>query len=280
MFKMQGFDIQLSNFLHILRSGAFEESKPIGIMSEFKWKKLVNLANYHHLVRFFANGLERYYYDENLNIPAGQIEAIRKLLENMPPTGFAELYNFGKIYLHGKKDNAHLRDIINEEYASPERSYETMQVMAILMVNVVDILTGKSYLRGVIDLGRYLRLEGNKVDFVKLESWLSRISMSRMAELQGSLLIEGFGFSKEELPFMKKTIHHADRELKRAVNYDKLNDSKSWDFHEGKGGFIVSSPRSAIKSIRHALNYLRFAPREAMATIYQGMVRGLKEIEE
>ncbi len=280
MNKTQGFDIQLSNFLNILRSGAFEESKPIGIMSDFKWKKLVNLANYHHLIRFFANGLERYYYNENLNFPADQIEVVKKLLADQPPTGFAGLYDFGKIHLHSKKYNERLKNIVSEEYANSEKSYETMQVMAIMMVNVENILTGKSFLRGILDLGRYLRLEGNKVDFVKLENWLARTSMSRMADLQGNLLIVGFGFSKEELPFLGKIIPQAERELKRAVNYDKLNDTQSWNFHEGKGGFIVSSPNTALKSIRHAWSYLRYAPREAMATIYRGIIKGLTEIEE
>ncbi len=272
--------IQVTNFLHILRSGAFDESKPIAIMSSYKWDKLVQLAMLHRLIPFFANGLQHYQYDDSLNIPEEQIDKIRTLLKDIQPSGFSDLYDFGKIHLRSKKLNERLQKVIHDEYASNEKSYETMQIMAIIMVNVENILTGRSYLKGIIDLGRYLRLKGHKVDFVKLEQWLSFTGMASMANLQGSLLITGMGFTIDEVPFVHRVDKNAASVLMRAIRHDDLSSLQVWDFHPSKSGFIVSSPKSALQSIRHCLSYRRYAPRETFATLTNGLVNGLAEIEE
>ena len=62
------YEIEKSNFITILRSGAFDDSRPIGMLSDFKWKKLIELARMHDVIHFFAQGLEHYYYDDNLNL--------------------------------------------------------------------------------------------------------------------------------------------------------------------------------------------------------------------
>ena len=277
---MQKYSVSLNNFLHILRRGAFDETKPVFLMSGFKWAKLVTLAHKHGLTPVFAKGLQNYYYDDNLNIPPEQIEHIRELLKTSPSPSFTELYDVAHIHLQSRKNNKILQQIISREYADPEKSYETLQLLAIIVVNVGLILTGKSYLKGIIDLGRYLRSEGGKVDFVKTENWLSKTGLTRMANYQGSLLVEAFGFTIDELPFMTRMTGNAHQAVLNAVSLDDQKRLRPWDFHESKGGFVVSSPIKAVHSIRYTLGFQRYAPREVCATIYHGFVRELSEIEE
>ncbi len=277
---MKTRNIQTLNFLNLLRSGAFNDSKPIGIMSAFKWDKLVQLAWLHKVTPYFASGIEHYYYDDNLNIPEKEIEKIRLQLKDFPSNSYSSQYKFDSLHLRNKKLNSVLRQIIDKEYSDPEKSYETMQLMAILIVNVGNILSGRSYLKGIIDLGRYLRSEGNKVDFVKLESWLTQTRMLKMANLQGNMLVEGFGFDKSELPFVSRSDTRSRKSLYEAIRYDDLFTLKAWDFHENKTGFIIGSPRAALHSIRHALGYRRYAPSETYSTIWRGVMNGLAEIEE
>ena len=277
---MRHTSVQVTNFLHILRSGAFDESKPIAMMSPFKWDKLVQLAILHHLIPVFANGLQHYQHDNSMNMPEEQIETIRQRLKEISPKGFSDLYVFSNIQLRSKRLNERLQKIIHDEYASDEKSYETMQIMAIIIVNIENILSGKSYLKGIVDLGRYLRQKGQNVDFVKLDQWLFFTCMTSMANLQGNLLIQGFGFNKNEIPFVHHEDKHSQSVLIRAIRHDDLSTLRVWDFHPSKSGFIVSSPKSAIKSIRHCLSYRRYAPRETMATLTNGLVNGLAEIEE
>ena len=277
---MQTDNILFKNFLYIIRSGAFDDSRPISMMSPFKWGKMVQLAQLHGLIPILAKGLEHYFYDVNFNIPPSQIEDIRERLKSNPIKGFNELYDFDHLRLQNKTLNQRLQQIIKAEYADIERSFETMQTLAILLVNVEHILTGKSYLKGIIDLGRYLRVEGSKVDFVKLENWLKSTEMTKMGDYQCRLLISGFGFSKEEFPFMQKNPGDDLEAVLLAVSPDSLKQFKPWDFHESKGGFVIGSPLRTLRSIRHTLTYRRYAPREAFSTIYQGFLKGLSEIEE
>jgi hypothetical protein len=232
------------------------------------------------LIPVFANGLQHYYHDDSFNIPEEQIERIRELLKNVPPAGFSDLYEFDKMHLRSKKLNERLSQIIHDEYLSDEKSYETMQIMAIIIANVENILTGRSYLKGIIDLGRYLRQKGHMVDFVKLDHWLSLTGMTSMANLQGSLLITGLGFHKEEVQFVQHVDKRSHSVLLRAIRHDDLSTLQVWDFHPSKSGFIVSSPKSALRSIRHCLSYRRYAPRETWATLTNGLAKGLAEIEE
>ena len=277
---MQTISIQIRDFINILRSGAFDDVKPIGMLSNYKWGKLVDLAKMHGIIQIFANGLERYHYDSHLNISASHIDVIRDELRSAPVTGFADQYDVNHMTLQSKPLNQHLKSIIKKEYADPERSFETLQVMAIIVFNTEHILTGRSYLKGIIDLGRYLRLEGSKVDFVKLEEWLKKTKLTKMANLQGSLLITGFGFTIEELPFMTKTVSKPMDQLLSAISHDDLSQLRPWALHESKGGFVVGSPMKIFRSVRQALHFWRYAPRETFATIFHGLMRGISEIEE
>ena len=277
---MRKFDIQTTNFLRILRRGAFDEGKPIGIMSPYKWAKTVNLAEHHSLTPLFALGVEKYYKDDSINIPGEQINVIREHLKNTPQKGFGDLYDFGKIHLKSKTLDEKLSQIVSKEYADAEKSYETMMLMSIIIVNVEHMMNGYSYLRGIIDMGRLLRQEGNKVDFVKLDNWLSQTRMSRIANLQGSLLINSFGFTKEEIPYVSKVEKDAMQEMMKAVYGISSTHSDGWHFQESKSGFIVSSPLKAMRSIRQSLHFRRYAPRESYSTIYRGFLKGLSEIEE
>ena len=274
------YEIEKSNFITILRSGAFDDSRPIGMLSDFKWKKLIELARMHDVIHFFAQGLEHYYYDDNLNLSEEHIAEIKSLMQQTPLHAIPELYDFDKVHLHDTKLEGKLQGIVSQEHKDMEKSYETMQLAAIIIENVNNILSGRSFLRGIVDLGRYLRLDGNRVDFVKLEKWLQQTKMTNMAQLQGNLLIEAFGFTAEELPFVNHHDHRVGQVLENAITTNVTREGEKWEFRQSKSGFIVSSPQQAIRSIRHSLRYRRYARKEAYTTIYKGFLKGLSEIEE
>ena len=273
-------DIKTRNFLRILRSGAFDESKPIGLLSAYKWEKIVNWAILHEVISYFATGVEHYYYDDHLNIPSTQIGVIREQLKTVSSSGFSEMYDFDHIRLFSDKLNNKLRNIIHQEYASMEKSYETMQLMGVVLTNAENMINGHSCLRGLIDLGRYLRTEGGNVDFVKLEKWLKDTEMEKMAELQGNLLISGFGFSREEIPFVEKTDCKAIDKLLSIIALGCKMSPKGKDWHEYRTGFVISNPHNASMTIKNAFRHFRKSPRESMAYLGKGLKSSLSEIEE
>ena len=241
---MTVYDIEKTNFITILRSGAFDDSKPIGMLSDFQENKLIELAHIHDVVNIFAQGLEHYYYDDNLNLSESHLGKIRTLLQETPTHTIPELYDIDKVHLHSTALESKLREIVGQEQKDTERSFETLQLAAILFENVNHILSGRSFLRGIIDLGRYLRQDGNRIDFVKRDD------------------------------------HRAKEVLDGAIRTNVTRDGQKWEFHQNKSGFIVGSPQQALRSIRHSLRYRRYARREAYSTIFRGILKGLSEIEE
>ena len=145
---MTVYDLEKTNFITILRSGAFDDSKPIGMLSDFKWNKLIELAHIHDVVNIFAQGLEHYYYDDNLNLSESHLGKIRTLLQETPTHTIPELYDIDKVHLHSTALESKLREIVGQEQKDTERSFETLQLAAILFENVNHILSGRSFLRG------------------------------------------------------------------------------------------------------------------------------------
>ena len=277
---MQKTSVLARNFINILRSGAFDESKPIVMLSPFKWSQLTQLATHHNLLVTYANGLEKYYYNDNLNISQQEIATIKNLLQETPRHGFSDLYDFNLLSMHNKKLNDKLQQLIQKEYTDEEKSYPTMQLMAIIIVTTNQILTGQSYLRGIIDLGRYLRVDGNKVDFIKLENWLKQTKMTHIANMQGNILISVFGFTPDEIPFVYQEDARAYDIIIKGIRYKDIHQLKTWAFHQNKSGFIVSSPKTAFRCIRHSMQFYRYAPQETISSISKGILKGLAEIEE
>ena len=271
--------ILTNNFINILRYGAFDEGKSISVLSAYKWGQLTLLAEHHNVLSYFANGLEKYYFDENLNIPQSEIDSIRHLLEETPRQTFTDLYNFDKIHLHNKHYDRQLRNIVKKEYADAEKSYPTMNIMSIIIQSVDQLLTGRSYLRGLIDLGVFLRKDGDKVDFVKLENWLKQSGVSRMSNLLASMLTSVFGFTDDEIPFAESTDKRAFDILERDLHCHETSKLKTWEYRTGRNGFS-SGPSAAFRTIGHNLSLWRYAPGEVMSSIGRGILKGLSEIEE
>lgn len=275
---MENYNILIRNFLRIIRSGAYSEIRPIRIMSAYKWSEMVDLAYAHNLTTLLAKGMEQYVHDDQLNIPKEQIEVIRQQLQNSSPImPFSSLYNFDHIHFHNKQLNAVLKKIKDDEYADNEKSYETMQLMAIIITNVEHILNGESYLKGIIDLGRYLRSDGNRVDFVKLENWLTKTKMTKMASLQVSVLIEGFGFNMMEFPFITSKVKNARKVLLRSL--DCANGVSRNPGNSDKSVWANNTYPSMNRILR-CLKYYPLAHQEVLATLFQGFKRRLTEIEE
>ena len=92
------------------------------------------------------------------------------------------------------------------------------------------MLTRGMDLDGIITLGQYLRTRGDKVDFVKLDAWLSSLMLHPMAELQGNILISVFGFDEDELPFVTKYDQKAYKLTLRSVSDLAKDTAQEWHF--------------------------------------------------
>lgn len=267
------------NFINILRHGAFDDRKPIGLLSAYKWSQLTKLAEHHHVLSYYAAGIEKYFYDDNLNIPQSEIDNIKGILASTTRQTFTDLYNFNKLYLYNKRHEHQLADLIKKEYADEDQSYATRNLLAVIIQTINNIYTGKSYIRGILDLGVLLRNEGDRVDFVKLENWLKITDTTRLANLQGRMLIDCFGFADNEIPFAESEEKRATHLLLHDLHCHATTHLKTWEYRPGRNGFS-SGIKTAFRTMGHAMSFYRFSPSETTSSITRGILKGIQEIEE
>ena len=103
----------------------------------------------------------------------------------------------GEVRMNNSFLNRRLTKIQDDERHAIDTSIETVYLLRIIVGNVNSILKSGINLKGIIQLGNYLRTKGDKVDFVKLEKWLTRLRIQRIAQLEGSVLITFFDFEQD-----------------------------------------------------------------------------------
>ena len=161
----------------------------------------------------------------------------------------------GEVTLSNPLLNKRLKKIQKEEATATQVSKETIYLLRIIIANVNATMNHGIPVRGIIQLGQYLRSRGEKVDFMKLELWLSKLHVSRLAQLQGNILIDLLGFEKAELPFVKQL-------EKEAIS------------------FVHNNQKLLRRNLRRSMRYIDYAPIETTSNFLLNFSRSLSEIEE
>lgn len=166
--------------------------------------------------------------------------------------------------LAGRMSNAALQKIIEQERREEGLTFietdgmrietvgPTLSLLVALTELVRTLLAGGVALELVIDLGQQLRGRGHKVDFVKLQGWIERLKMERVARLAGLMLTRLLGFSEDEVPFMEGNDQHP------------TDDRLTTDLLGG-------AQRS---------RYFRYLPGEGIASIIASAAHSLGQVEE
>lgn len=185
----------------------------------------------------------------------------------------------GEVRMNNSFLNRRLTKIQDDERHAIDTSIETVYLLRIIVGNVNSILKSGINLKGIIQLGNYLRTKGDKVDFVKLEKWLTRLRIQRIAQLEGSVLITFFDFEQDEIPF----VHHIERgayKLTLRSLYYNIMDQQAIQFEQTSSGFVRTTGGTMRKNLRRSMRYLQYAPIETMSNFMNNFFRSLSEIEE
>ena len=173
-------DIIQRNFFRILCSGAFGTQSSIEPMSPFKWRRLMQMVEAQQVMPVFVSGIVKHTSDEGLNLPddvIGDIKARmserKALAARIPKTA-----RLSSTFL-----NRRLRNLMYNELHSIDTSVEALDMLKLIVANSEVMLTRGMNLGGIITMGEYLRTRGDKVDFVKLDGWLTALQLHGMAEL-------------------------------------------------------------------------------------------------
>lgn len=282
-------DIIKRNFLRLLRAGAFGEEDAIEPMSRFKWEILFHVANIHNVVGIVFNGIASDKRNEDI-IPKDIIDRYREMADGgQPGTDFNHVANpkmllrlpdAGLSHMCNRFLNSRLQSIRENEPLAEDASIETLNMLDILVQATECTMTYGLSFATILRIGIYLRNDGDKVDFIKLEKWIQRLNISRMAQLEGSFLIEIFGFEPEEIPFVSHIEPNARKLAMQALEKPIHIDIEEWKISQKSTLFITNNSKAMMKTIKNCMKYFFFAPVEASSNFFHRFASSLSNLEE
>lgn len=277
-------DIIQRNFFKLICSGAFNDKSTIEAMSSFKWRRLYEIVMFQNVLDYFVRGVNNNANDKNLNLPAKLIDEIQAKLD-LQDEKQSSRQEDDKIIgddaeLSNKWLNKRYHKIIYNEMHSIDTSTETLRMLQLIVFNTNAMLNRGINLDAIIRLGQFLRNKGDKVDFLKLEKWLSALHLQRMAQLQGSILIAVFGFEKDEIDFVKKEEPVAYKLTIKIISNLVKDTAGEWHFRQNSAGFVQNNGKMLRRNLRRSYKYISYAPIETTSNFINGFIKGLSEIEE
>ncbi len=264
-------DIIKRNFFRLLRSGALNEFITLEPMSAFKWKRLVQMVVAQKVSVIALKGIKNHQYDVELNIPQEQVAELQN--DTRSPQEFP-------VQLSNHFLNKRLKRIRENEPHVMDASMDTVEILNIIVRNVGYMLNRGISLNGIIELGRYLRTKGDKVDFVKLDDWLQELHLQHIAQLLGSILVAVFEFDQDEIPFVRKLEPEAFKLAMRTINHTAIDTAREWHFRQTRSGFVRNNSAVLRKNLRRSIRYMSYAPLETSSNLVNNFARSLSEIEE
>ena len=277
-------DIIQRNFFKLIRSGAFNDKSTIEAMSSFKWRRLYEIVMFQNVLDYFVRGVNNNANDKNLNLPTKLIDEIQAKLD-LQDEKQSSRQEDDKIIgddaeLSTKWLNKRYHKIIYNEMHSIDTSTETLRMLQLIVFNTNAMLNRGINLDAIIRLGQFLRNKGDKVDFLKLEKWLSALHLQRMAQLLGSILIAVFGFEKDEIDFVKKEEPVAYKLTIKIISNLVKDTAGEWHFRQNSAGFVQNNGKMLRRNLRRSYKYISYAPIETTSNFINGFIKGLSEIEE
>ena len=264
------------NFFRLIKCGVYGSAETLEPMSIHKWQKLYQMAQLHNVSPFVYHGLLKCKDQFQLRLLPQQWQqweqAHFKLMQDTDDEELLRPYKLTNPLL-----NRQLQAILDDEQSDINTRRMLIQIIRIAR----HILNEGLPLRLLIDLGVNLRDNSNKVNYDELQDWLARLRFQQMAQLEGALLVELFGFNAQDIPFagddVDKKAHIVARELAEYT-------SQHQDFYFSQAPdsiFVHASGGSALVShLRRSARYMRFIPSEAFTNFFASFAHSLTHIEE
>ncbi|MBP5799267.1 MAG: hypothetical protein J6W43_05085 [Prevotella sp.] len=270
------------NFFRLIRIGAFEQKEQMEPMSVYKWGQLYQLAVMHNVAQYVYNGLllckDQFFLhltDKQWQTWENTIREIRK------PSNDTE--EEADVFLRADQLtnpllNRRLQAILDDE----QSDIRTRQLLLTMIRVARHILNKGIPIRQLVDLGIFLRTEGDRADFMTLEKWLKTLRLQQVAKLESSLLIELFGFEKEEMAFAGgKKDKNVEQVVQELIEFTNTHVKDFYFSQDADNIFVHTSNGSAMLGhIRRSARYFRYFPSETVTNFFASFAHSLSHIEE
>lgn len=268
------------NFFRLIRCGEFKKQEQIEPMSVSKWNKVYQLALMHQVILSVYAGIEQCKDQFFLHLTEKQMRDWEKA--NMEATQTNKQEEESELlradHLTNPLLNKKLQAILDDE----KSDIATRKLLLIIIHITRHILNEGVPVYNLVQLGKYLTAEGHRVDFLTLNQWLKKLGFTPMAQLEGALLIQMFGFSKEEIPFL---VEEPDKRVEQiAQELTEFTNTRAEEFYfsqDSDSVFVHTSNSGAILShIRRSAQYFRYLPSETLTNFFASFAHSLSHIEE
>ena len=264
------------NFFRLIKCGVYGTAETLEPMSLHKWDKLYQMAQLHNVQPFVYHGMCKCKDQFFLNLSPEQWQKWEKATFQQQQDGDEEEL-LRPYKLTNPILNRQLQQILDDEQSDVSTRLMLVQIIRIAR----HILNEGLPLRLLIDLGVNLRDNTHKVNYQELDGWLTRLHFQQMAQLEGALLIELFGFSVTDIPFAGDNIDkNANLVARELAEY--TNRPEEFFFSQSPDSiFVHASGGSALVSrVRRSARYMRFIPSEAFTNFFASFAHSLTHIEE
>ena len=268
------------NFFRLIRCGEFNKQEQIEPMSVSKWNKVYQLALMHQVIPSVYAGIQQCKDQFFLHLSEKQILEWEKAMQEAHSTEQQEEENdlLRADHLTNPILNKKLQAILDDE----QSDVATRQLLLMIIHVARHILNEGMPVYQLVELGKYLSAERHRVDFLTLNQWLKTLGFTPMAQLEGALLIQMFGFSKEEVPFL---VGEPDKRVERvALELTEFTNTHAEEFYfsqDSDSVFLHTSNSSAILGhIKRSAQYFRYLPSETLTNFFASFAHSLSHIEE
>jgi hypothetical protein len=268
------------NFFRLIRCGEFKKQEQIEPMSICKWNKVYQLALMHLVIPSVYAGIQQCDNQFFLHLSEKQMQEWEKA--NLEASRINQQEEENELlradHLTNPLLNKKLQAILDDE----KSDIATRQLLLIIIHITRHILNEGVPVYNLVQLGKYLIEEGHRVDFMTLNQWLKKLGFTPMAQLEGALLIQMFGFRKEEIPFLTG---EPDKKVERvAQELTEFTNTRAEEFYfsqDSESVFLHTSNSSAILGhIRRSAQYFRYLPSETLTNFFASFAHSLSHIEE
>ena len=263
------------NFFRLIKAGAFYEYEQLEPMSVFKWNSLLTILNKHRALTLAEKALEDSQFDTSL-LPRVFTDKVGEMSEAAPGIDFG-LSHLANTFLDKRLDC-----IRSGELHAIDTSTEKIEMLDILVFNIHALFTTGITFGFIVSIGQYLRYKGEKVDFVKLDNWLSRLHLRQIAQFEGSILITTLDFDQNEIPFVKQ-VEPSSFQMAYASLDSSINDMALENLvltQSALGIVTPGNPRAILHNLSHCMKFFRFAPIETTSIFLSNISNSLAKIDE
>ncbi|MCQ2244659.1 MAG: hypothetical protein MJZ32_10430 [Bacteroidaceae bacterium] len=272
--------IDLSNFLSLLATGAFDTPLDVQPMSRFKWQRLMRFAENEEVGEFLRYGIQRSIYGEeilskNTRLTSDQMFDFRHNVYADFVNNVLPVTRFSNTMLRRK-----LRKVFEDEVHSYNTQMPKLALLDMICHFIKQAFDGIFSFLDILMIGLYLRQEGDKVDFNGLDDDIATLNLKKVANLIGTILVNSFGFSRDEIQFCKDIDENAD-DIVRHYFYLAFNEQISIRHKEMTQSQTAMGAHDHSRiSAKRGWYYARYHRVEAVSSYWANIFNSITMVEE